>query len=170
MSRHLSGASPIDLAIRGPRLQSLPSIDRSSKHDRTKPRPRAGVFVWTNSCLLLALSGHRRAADQCPLSGVKRTSKIHGVTSAYDPERTLAGKVDRGIERAASKWRRRRHAAATCARRIDDAASNARLQKAGLLASLHHRARRQKGANNKHDGGNIHCTEMHHPIELKMPK
>jgi hypothetical protein len=35
----------------------------------------------------MALSRHRKAADQCPLSGVKRTSQFMGVTSASDPKR-----------------------------------------------------------------------------------
>jgi hypothetical protein len=34
---------------------------------------------------LLALSGHRTHADECPLSGVKQTSQIHPAMSAYDP-------------------------------------------------------------------------------------
>jgi hypothetical protein len=37
---------------------------------------------------LLALSGHRRAANQCPLSGVKQTSRFDCAMSAFDPKRT----------------------------------------------------------------------------------
>jgi hypothetical protein len=33
----------------------------------------------------MAHSGHAKAAAQCPLSGVKRTSKFKSVTSAFDP-------------------------------------------------------------------------------------
>jgi hypothetical protein len=38
---------------------------------------------------LLALIGHRDGVEQCPLLGVKRTSQSEGVTSAFDPKRTL---------------------------------------------------------------------------------
>src|SRR4029077_6084826 len=33
--------------------------------------------------------GHSRAVDQCPLSGVKRTWRLHCEMAAYDPRRTL---------------------------------------------------------------------------------
>jgi hypothetical protein len=36
----------------------------------------------------MALSGHRDSVEECPLSGVKRTSKFESVTSAFDPKRT----------------------------------------------------------------------------------
>jgi hypothetical protein len=36
-------------------------------------------------CPLLALSGHANGAEQCLLSGAKRTSPKDGATSAYDP-------------------------------------------------------------------------------------
>jgi hypothetical protein len=36
----------------------------------------------------VALSGHRRRAVECPLSGEDRTSIILGLMSAFDPERT----------------------------------------------------------------------------------
>jgi hypothetical protein len=43
------------------------------------------------SCpLLAAQSGHGGGVEECPLSGVKRTSQFDGVMSAYDPKRTLA--------------------------------------------------------------------------------
>src|SRR5262249_47260562 len=38
--------------------------------------------------LLLAQSGHPRRALQCPLSGVKRTWRLHCEMSAYDPKGT----------------------------------------------------------------------------------
>jgi hypothetical protein len=38
---------------------------------------------------LMALSGHGRAAHQCPFSGVKQTSQFKDVTSAFDPKQTL---------------------------------------------------------------------------------
>jgi hypothetical protein len=34
---------------------------------------------------LLAQSGHADRGDECPLSGVMRTSKFESVTSAFDP-------------------------------------------------------------------------------------
>jgi hypothetical protein len=40
------------------------------------------------ACLLLAHSGHATYAQQCPLSGVKRTSTAGNPMSASDPERT----------------------------------------------------------------------------------
>jgi putative ABC transport system substrate-binding protein len=41
-------------------------------------------------CPLLAQSGHRGALNQCPLLGVKRTSRGRTPMSAFDPKRTLA--------------------------------------------------------------------------------
>jgi hypothetical protein len=41
-------------------------------------------------CPLLALSGYWDGGEECPLSGVKRTSKFKSVTSAFDPKRTFA--------------------------------------------------------------------------------
>ena len=41
-------------------------------------------------CPLLALRGHSRARDQCPLSGVKRTCLFALQMSANDPKRTFA--------------------------------------------------------------------------------
>jgi hypothetical protein len=37
----------------------------------------------------MAQSGHGNCAGECPLSGVKRTSKFKSVTSAFDPKRTF---------------------------------------------------------------------------------
>jgi hypothetical protein len=42
------------------------------------------------SCPLLAQNGHCSCRNECPLSGVKRTSKTWAVMSAYDPKRTSA--------------------------------------------------------------------------------
>jgi hypothetical protein len=42
----------------------------------------------TLRCPLVALSGRRWVADQCPFSGVKQTSQIYGAVSANDPRRT----------------------------------------------------------------------------------
>jgi hypothetical protein len=39
--------------------------------------------------LLLALSGHAIASDECPLLEDERTSRLAGVMSANDPKRTL---------------------------------------------------------------------------------
>jgi hypothetical protein len=36
----------------------------------------------------MAQSGHSSVAVQCPLLGVKRTSKFKSVTSAFDPKQT----------------------------------------------------------------------------------
>ena len=43
-------------------------------------------------CLFVAQSGHPKRAHECPLSGVKRTSKFRSVTSAFDPKRTLGSR------------------------------------------------------------------------------
>jgi hypothetical protein len=40
--------------------------------------------------LPLAQSGHQTVARRCPLLGVKRTSRLIGAMSAFDPKRTLA--------------------------------------------------------------------------------
>ena len=40
--------------------------------------------------LLLAHSRHPDRVRECPLSGVKQTSKFKSVTSAFDPKRTSA--------------------------------------------------------------------------------
>ena len=56
----------------------------SKSQDRKSARPRRGA-----ECLLLAQSGHGAAEFRCPLLGVKQTSQIHTVTSAFDPKRTL---------------------------------------------------------------------------------
>jgi hypothetical protein len=37
-----------------------------------------------------ALSGHCDHAQQCPLLGVKQTSRFQSVMSAFDPKQTLA--------------------------------------------------------------------------------
>jgi hypothetical protein len=39
-------------------------------------------------CPLLAQSRHPDRVGECPLSGVKRTSKFKSVTSAFDPYET----------------------------------------------------------------------------------
>ena len=36
----------------------------------------------------MALIAHRDGVEECPLLGVKRTSKSKSVTSAFDPSRT----------------------------------------------------------------------------------
>ena len=37
---------------------------------------------------LVALFGHPTCTDECPLSGVKRTSLMQALMSAFDPKRT----------------------------------------------------------------------------------
>ncbi len=44
------------------------------------------VHTWANS-------GHRGGGEGCPLLGVKRTSKIKSVTSAFDPKETSAAQI-----------------------------------------------------------------------------
>ena len=57
----------------------------------------AADFSWTAyrrrqsaDARFLAQSGHPAVARQCPLSGVKRTSRFQSVMSASDPRRTFA--------------------------------------------------------------------------------
>ena len=53
---------------------------------------------------LLALSGRAGAADQCPLSRLRRTLQAHTVMAAYDPKRTSLKRymlAARAIKRAA---------------------------------------------------------------------
>src|SRR6516162_4719002 len=45
----------------------------------------SGYSDCAPKCSLLAQSGHHGRADQCPLSGVKRTSSRHTAMSAFDP-------------------------------------------------------------------------------------
>jgi len=56
----------------------------------TVPLPLSGraneVFEWGGACPLLAQSGHPRRAQQCPLSGVKRTLAGLSGMSASDPK------------------------------------------------------------------------------------
>src|SRR6516165_2616245 len=52
-------------------------------------RLRSVPRLQFSGCLLLALSGHRNRGEQCLLSGVKRTSHISPVMSAYEPKQTL---------------------------------------------------------------------------------
>jgi len=57
--------------------QIAPSVTRWWSHRNTK---RVGMGS--------SLSGRRDRAEECPLSGVKRTSKFKSATSAFDPKRT----------------------------------------------------------------------------------
>src|SRR6516165_553047 len=51
-------------------------------------------FMLHCICLLLAQSGHPDALNQCPLLGVKRTSRGHAPMSGFfDPKRTLAAQI-----------------------------------------------------------------------------
>ena len=56
-----------------------------------RDRHEGGLFCLRKSireCPLLAQSRHSKCADRCPLSGVKRTSRLHCKMSAFDPKRT----------------------------------------------------------------------------------
>ena len=56
------------------------------------PKPRIELLQCT--CLLVAQSGHDELLSQCPLLGVKRTSKFAGVMSAFDPKRTFCSSLN----------------------------------------------------------------------------
>jgi hypothetical protein len=51
------------------------------------PIPRRRGDRIAGRCPLLALSGHHDRAEPCPLSGVKRTSRLQSAISAFDPKR-----------------------------------------------------------------------------------
>src|SRR6516164_9947921 len=51
-------------------------------------RPNIALTPPLNRCPLLAQSGHSTTESQCPLLGVKRTSRGYALMSAYDPKRT----------------------------------------------------------------------------------
>jgi hypothetical protein len=51
---------------------------------------RAQVQRLALALLLFAQSRHRHSAERCPLLGVKRTSQLQSVMSAFDPKRTCA--------------------------------------------------------------------------------
>jgi hypothetical protein len=74
------------LATAGARLTKVFAVDQ---------RPRARRYP------LLALSGHSIRADECPLSAVKRTSRIESIMSAFDPKRTSNRKVTAKIDKGA---------------------------------------------------------------------
>jgi hypothetical protein len=63
---------------------------------KSQSRLAASFPVERMFCLLMALSGRRRVADQYPLSRVKQTSQYDGVRSANDPERT-SGAAANGV-------------------------------------------------------------------------
>ena len=63
---------------------------RSVNEPRSSGSLRISDMTLMGLCPLLALSGHPSWADECPLSGVKRTSKFKSVTSAFDPSATWA--------------------------------------------------------------------------------
>jgi hypothetical protein len=70
-------------------------IQHSSRHPSAakasqiaaRRRHRTRGAQKTSGCLLLAQSRHPSAARQCPFSGVKPTSQIRPVMSAFDPFR-----------------------------------------------------------------------------------
>ena len=53
---------------------------------------------------LLAQSGHPYTLCQCPLLGVKRTSRGHALISAFDPKRTLGSRQGSQIAGAPARW------------------------------------------------------------------
>ena len=61
---------------------------RSVNEPRSSGSLRISDMTLMGLCPLLAQSGHRHGGEECPLSGVKRTSEFYGVMSACDPKRT----------------------------------------------------------------------------------
>src|ERR1700740_236473 len=64
---------------------------RGRYHSGEKILPST-AFIRCAECLLLAQSGHRDRAAECPLLGVKRTSVFQSAMSAFDPKRTWVAK------------------------------------------------------------------------------
>src|SRR5262249_11354630 len=60
------------------------------RHNQKRPRENRS-FCRIALGLLLAQSGHSPTEFQCPLLGVKRTSRGQALMSAFDPKRTSAG-------------------------------------------------------------------------------
>jgi hypothetical protein len=55
------------------------------------------LFAWPrvlSLSLLLAQSGHVDVVNQCPLLGVKRTSRLESIMSTFDPKRTSPPQSD----------------------------------------------------------------------------
>ena len=48
--------------------------------------PFSGRSTYAYECPLMALSGHSNRVVCCPLSGVKRTCRLHRKMSANDPK------------------------------------------------------------------------------------
>src|SRR5262249_55307721 len=55
------------------------------------------VTLGQRKCPLLAQSGHSVTEFQCPLLGVKRTSRGHAPMSAFDPKRTSSASGDSSL-------------------------------------------------------------------------
>ena len=60
----------------------------SPTSSQRNPSTRLSPIMLQYMSLLLAQSGHQMTTSECPLSGVKRTSKFKSVTSAFDPKQT----------------------------------------------------------------------------------
>jgi hypothetical protein len=67
-----------------------------SKRDQLPAVVRPGSLmkgIHSTECLLVAQSGHRTHADECPLLGANWTSRFQSVMSAFDPKRTSAAEA-----------------------------------------------------------------------------
>jgi hypothetical protein len=53
---------------------------------------------------VVALSGHANGAEQCPLSGNKRTWSGHGLMSASDPIRKWSRPICCGAQQIPLMW------------------------------------------------------------------
>ena len=67
-----------------PPIMPIQRCREGAAHPELKPLA-AGLAAECCTCRLLAQSRHPDRVGECPLSGVKRTSKFKSVTSAFDP-------------------------------------------------------------------------------------
>ena len=74
------------IGTRGPALECVVPSSRHLHRAILVPNGRAPP---SSQCPLLALSGHFSGPAECPLLGVKRTSRAQAHMSASDPKRTL---------------------------------------------------------------------------------